>query len=451
MAFYVYGKNAVTGEVAKRLYCAAPTREEARLEAESQGLEVTEIVPCNPPAVAAGAAAASKPVSALAGARPPARGVASVGAIGQFRQELDYATSNTYATYALIAANVLVFGMMCLSGVSAKDPTINGLMAWGADFGPSTLGGQWWRLLSSMFVHIGFLHLLYNMLALVPAGRSLERLVGSLNFFLIYLFAGLGGGLWALYWTPMIISAGASGAVFGVYGALGAVVLQRGRAMPPELVAALKKSVYAFIVYNAVYSLRPGISLAAHVGGLVVGFVCGLLVASAEPSRESEPIADRAMPVLGLGLILLCVGAFGLTMRYPSLARLQDAFARFDALDLKDSQVVSDAANKFDSKNISSEQFSQIIDRDVLPDWGAARDQLVGYQPVPGGLQDEVSAIASYMQVRAEGWKLLNEAVLDGGKDKLEIASKKMREANLAERGLFRGVRTRIFPEASKS
>src|SRR5262249_33959499 len=159
-----------------------------------------------------------------------------------------------------------------------KDPTINGLMAWGADFGPSTLGGQWWRLFTSLFVHIGGVHLLCNMLALVPAGRPPGHPVGRAALLLVYFLPRPRGRPWALYWSPLILSAGASGAVFGVYGALGAIVFMRGRSMPPDLVAALKKSVYSFVLYNAVYSLRPGISLAAHAGGLVIGFAIGLLV-----------------------------------------------------------------------------------------------------------------------------------------------------------------------------
>jgi len=501
MPFYIYGKNALTGEVAKRQYSEATTREEARQQAESQGLEVTEIVACNAqgaaplplltarraapstaplPSIAARKTPATTPPDAIAAASartisadPIAADVTSSGAIsasaisrsrlasgpisppgaiGQFRQELDYATSNTYMTYALIAANVLVFGMMCLSGVSPKDPSINGLLAWGADFGPKSLGGQWWRLLTSTFVHIGFLHLLYNMLALVPAGRSLERLIGNMNFLLVYIVAGLGGSLWALYWTPMILSAGASGAVFGVYGALGAVVFMRGRMLPPGLVASLKKSVYTFVIYNAVYSLRPGVSLSAHVGGLVIGFLCGMLVGNAEPSQEAEIIQDRPKPLLAFGVGMVIAGLFALHLRYPELSRLQEQFARFDALDMKNLDIVSDAAKKFDKKELSGAEFAQIMNRDVLPDWDAVRAALSGYQPVPRGMQEDISAITSYMQLREDGWKLLTDAVRDGGKDKLDVAGRKLREAHRADIDLFRGARTRIFPEnGSKS
>jgi len=443
MPFYIYGKHAVSGEIAKRVYSGAATAEEAREEATAQGLEVSALVPCLAPA-------AASPVAGNGALAAPRATTGAPAAQYQFRKELDFVTQHAYATYGLIAANVLVFGMMCLSGVSPKDPTINGLMAWGADFAPSTLGGQWWRLFSSLFVHIGAFHLLCNMLALVPAGRPLERLVGSANFLLIYLVAGLGGSLWALYWSPLILSAGASGAVFGVYGALGALVFMRGRAMPPDLVAALKKSVYSFVVYNAVYSLRPGISLAAHAGGLVVGFALGLLVARADTAaEEAELIPNRALHASLAGVLLLVAGLFGLHLRYPSLAQLQDAFARFDALDLKDSEIVSDVAKKFDRKDLSGADFAKIVSHDVLPDWSSTREQIAAYQPVPRGMQDEVRAIIDYMQARSEGWKLLSDAVLDGGKDKLDVATKKMREANMADGEMFRR-RTRIFPDSAK-
>jgi hypothetical protein len=108
--------------------------------------------------------------------------------------------------------------------------------------------------------------------------------------------------------------------------------------------------------------------------------------------------------------------------------------------------VVSAAATRFDKKDLSGEQFAQILDHDVLPDWGTARQQLIGYQPATTGMQGELAAITSYMQIRADSWMLLSAAVRDGAKDKIDGAVKKMREANNVDRNLSRGARTRIFP-----
>src|SRR5262249_33511740 len=118
MPFYIYGKNARTGEIAKRIYSDASSETEARQQAETQGLEVRARGACAAPAVVSGSQTAALP--AIGAVRPSP----AAAALASFREELGYATDSTYATYALIALNMLVFGLMCVSGVSPRDPTI---------------------------------------------------------------------------------------------------------------------------------------------------------------------------------------------------------------------------------------------------------------------------------------------------------------------------------------
>ena len=98
-------------------------------------------------------------------------------------------------TIALIAASVLVFAVMVLRGVSAFSPTPQQGIAFGADFGPLTLGGQWWRLVTSMFVHFGFVHLGLNMWCLWNLGRAAERLLGRFSYLLAYFASGIFGSI----------------------------------------------------------------------------------------------------------------------------------------------------------------------------------------------------------------------------------------------------------------
>src|SRR5262249_1594073 len=192
-------------------------------------------------------------------------------------------------TMTILAANVVVFGMMVANGVDLMEPDAETLLRWGANYGPRTTHGQWWRLLTCTFLHFGILHLLFNMWCLVGVGQLVERLVGTVGFLLLYLVAGLGGSLTSLGWSPTVVSAGASGAIFGVYGALLGVYLRAGRTLPPELLTQYKGSTLSFLGYNLIFGfLVPGIDMAAHIGGLVSGFCCGFALGG--------PIGSAAVP-----------------------------------------------------------------------------------------------------------------------------------------------------------
>src|SRR5438128_90202 len=133
-------------------------------------------------------------------------------------------------TPILVGLIVVIYVAMVANGVSFSDPTTDALLAWGADFGPLALRGQSWRLLTSMFLHAGFLHLAFNAWALWVLGRLTERLLGSVAFTLLYLLSGIGGNLLSLLINPLQVSVGASGAIFGAAGAL--VTLQYVRKLP---------------------------------------------------------------------------------------------------------------------------------------------------------------------------------------------------------------------------
>src|SRR5207302_2558234 len=127
-------------------------------------------------------------------------------------------------TVALIAASVLVFAIMVLRGVSAFDPTPQQAISFGADFGPLTLNGQWWRLVSSMFVHFGLIHLGLNMWCLWNLGRAAERLLGRFSYLLAYLVSGMFGSSASVVSHPLAARPGASAAIFGLAGSLVAFV-----------------------------------------------------------------------------------------------------------------------------------------------------------------------------------------------------------------------------------
>jgi membrane associated rhomboid family serine protease len=228
-----------------------------------------------------------------------------VSARADFAGTLRAATPVVWVTPAIVGVNVVVFAAMIVRGVSPTSPSTADLFRWAASFGPAVVvDGQWWRLLSSVFVHIGLLHLVFNMYALWGVGAVVERVYGNVAFLALYLAAGLTGSLIAVIWLPMAICAGASGAVFGVYGAILAfrVTAHDSQATNFE---GLTGGTLVFLFYNLIYGLtQPNIANAAHLGGLVAGFVAGLLLARdleapPEASRRRFIRAAALVPVLG--------------------------------------------------------------------------------------------------------------------------------------------------------
>ena len=186
------------------------------------------------------------------------------------------------------------------SAASADD-----YLRFGANFAPLTTGGEWWRLLTCTFVHFGILHLAFNMWALWDSGQLTERLFGNAWFLAIYLFAGVAGSLASMLWNPQAISVGASGAVFGVFGALLAYLVRQRGAIPPEMMNRLRISTSMFVTYSLFYGFAAaGIDNAAHLGGLAAGFVMGLIAA-----RPLETKARAAGNTRRLALALTVAAA----------------------------------------------------------------------------------------------------------------------------------------------
>ena len=199
--------------------------------------------------------------------------------------------SNPYTiTIALIAINVLVFLAMVVSGISFTQPTPQDVLNWGADYGPATLGAhQYWRLFTSCFIHFGIIHIAFNMYVLYQIGPFIEMAFGRIRYLIIYLLAGLGGSIVSVLVHPQAVGAGASGAIFGLYGALFAFLLRNRRSLDPAVTKSIAKSAGIFVLYNVVYgSISRTTDLSAHFGGLVAGFLAGILL------RRSRPAASNS-------------------------------------------------------------------------------------------------------------------------------------------------------------
>jgi membrane associated rhomboid family serine protease/Tfp pilus assembly protein PilF len=205
---------------------------------------------------------------------------------------------------------VAVFIAMALANRSLDDPTSMQLIHWGANDGPLTLGGDWWRLFTCLFVHIGIIHIAFNMWCLWDLGRLCESLYGHWTFGAVYLISGMGASLGSILWRPEGVSAGASGAIFGLAGALIAAFYLGEFSMPRSAVMGSLRSVVIFVGYNLVFGAMSGFTdNAAHVGGLLTGLVLGALIAKGAPDGE-QPFPRIA--VLSIVLLTLTGGVFAL-------------------------------------------------------------------------------------------------------------------------------------------
>ena len=228
-----------------------------------------------------------------------------------FHNLLTEATPRIFITPIIIAINLVVFVAMLATGVSFFAPQSDQLLKWGADYGPRTLDGDWWRLLSSVFVHIGVLHLLLNMWCLWSLGRLAERMYGNWTFLALYLLSGLGGSLASVLWNPSIVSAGASGAVFGVAGSLVAFWYFGKVALPRSIIKRDFVSILTFVGYNLAYGFaKEGVDNAGHLGGLLVGLALGALLHRPLPATTAHPRLRIGLIYAGAALILVLVAAF---------------------------------------------------------------------------------------------------------------------------------------------
>jgi membrane associated rhomboid family serine protease/Tfp pilus assembly protein PilF len=242
-------------------------------------------------------------------------------------------SSSMAVTQAIFGINVAVFIAMSL----AVGVTVLGSQAWlqlsvhlGANYGPYTLSGQWWRLLACVFIHGGLLHIAFNMWCLWNLGRLAESVYGHWTFAAVYLVAGLGASLASLIWhdSNPVPSVGASGAIFGIAGALIASFYLGEFSLPRAAISGMLRSVATFVAYNLFFgAVVAGIDNAAHVGGLLMGLFLGALIAKVAPLQDE---ILRRIAVLFVGALFVGGGVMGLQRSHGYMVHAQNGVALLD-------------------------------------------------------------------------------------------------------------------------
>jgi membrane associated rhomboid family serine protease/Flp pilus assembly protein TadD len=213
--------------------------------------------------------------------------------------------SSITLTHVIFGANVMVFIAMVAAGPSL-DFTGQLMLHFGANYGPFTLSGQWWRLLTYMFLHNGVFHVAMNMWCLWNLGTLCESLYGRWTYAAIYVITGIAAGLASVAWHPGVLSVGASGAIFGLAGALIASFYFGEFSLPKVAISGTLRSLLFFVGFNVLFgTLSPGIDNGAHGGGLVSGLILGTLIARLAPEHD-KPL--RRAGVL-LFMVLIVAGS----------------------------------------------------------------------------------------------------------------------------------------------
>lgn len=217
-----------------------------------------------------------------------------------------------FVTMILVGMNVAVFLAMVVSGISATEPDVDQLIAIGANRGTLVVfQHQWWRTFTNIFIHIGVLHLAVNMYSLWGVGGFVERMLKPPMYVLVYLLCGLGGSFASVLWNPAGVSAGASGAIVGLFGFVIGFAIQARALLPPDAVKSLWSGILATLALNVFLAFSVSyLDNAAHLGGLVVGILSGFVGTASAIEREGKGASFGSQviviaAVIGLGVLAM--------------------------------------------------------------------------------------------------------------------------------------------------
>ncbi|MBS0338274.1 MAG: rhomboid family intramembrane serine protease [Proteobacteria bacterium] len=353
---------------------------------------------------------------------------------GLFAQRLFAATPRAWVTQLVVVANVVIFAAMLADGAGLFEANSAVHLRWGANFGPITKDGEWWRLLACTFLHFGLVHLAMNMWALWGAGGLVERLYGNLAFLAIYLFAGLTGSFASLYWNAdKVVSVGASGAIFGVYGALAAYVLREPGSVPKSVLKSLTNSTIAFIGYSIFLGVMvSAIDNAAHAGGLAGGFALAWVLA--RPLAPRAPLgagrAAAAAAVAGISVAALFALLPPPRYSYAAQKAATEAIQSFAGEEASLAGTAQALVEDRRAGRITDRQLGEAIEKQLLPGWTAAHARFAAIRLEPGApAAAKVAELTEFVRVRRDMFAAYADGLRTGDAARMRRAEELSGEA----------------------
>lgn len=364
--------------------------------------------------------------------------------ISEFYGRLRMLCPRVWITPALVLLNVAIYLAMVVSArrLGAFDPQL--LMSWGANYGPLTINGQWWRLISALFVHLNLLHVLLNMWALWNIGRLAERLFGRWVFLFLYFAAGGLASLSSIAWDPTHITAGASGAIFGILGAFLALLIRRRADVPGAIIRAHWISTLAFVLFNLISgALQAGIDNAAHVGGLISGLVLGYILArpldNEGRSRMPLPQMAGAGAFVAMAILAALWQAQGIGAQLTGPEQFIRGHGWYVSGEAANLQLWQQLAQQSAAGTISDAELGRRIQQDILPFWRSANQRLQKEnQTVQGPQRPFALLVEEFAQDRLKWAQAIIDAVTKSDLDRASDARKLGEQTDLVQARLER-------------
>jgi membrane associated rhomboid family serine protease len=334
----------------------------------------------------------------------------------EFYSALRDRTRWTLVTPAIVVASIAVHFLMLWSATGGPHDLM--LLEWGASVGPRTTNGGWWRLAAAMFLHQSWLHLIADTIGLVLVGALLERVVGRAAFAVVYLGSGLLAGMWSLAAHPVSVTAGAAGGVFGTYGLLAATMVWGYAQRSPVTIplAALKRVWPGALVFFIYHVATEGFASEVMRGGLVVGFISGLILA-ARVSVAKPPLGRVCATTVATFALFI---AFAAPLR--GIADVPAAVTRVIALEERTAASYEIEVEKFRKGRMSAEQLATVADR-IWSDVQTMRSDFDAITNVPPEHRPLRMRASEYLRLRDESWRLRVQALRAHNMKTLQEAS----------------------------
>jgi len=340
-----------------------------------------------------------------------------------FRDTLCARTPFAPVTPLLVVVNVAVFMLMLWDSEPLSDPDT--LIAWGGSFGPRTTNGEWWRVITALFVHVSWLHLAATIAGL-QLGLVLERIVGPLAFAAVYLAVGVFTSVLNVFASSVTVTAGASGAIFGTYGLMLATLLWRAFRGSPALVSLtaakwMAPATIVFVVYNLA---TDTVITTAEIAGLIAGCACGLMFGW-NVSEEKTP-ARR----LATGVAVVLAAAVIVAVPFGGISQVIDVRPEVARVVTSEEHIATKfrtATDQFQTGRMTAERLADVIDRDIVPDVRATRARFEALEHIATEQQELFMRCKEYLRLRDESWRVRAAALR-------QASMARLREADTIER-----------------
>jgi membrane associated rhomboid family serine protease/antitoxin component YwqK of YwqJK toxin-antitoxin module len=285
-------------------------------------------------------------------------------------------------TIAIISVNVIVFGILAwqLQSIMMDNSlAVLTILKAGANLNPFTLGGQPWRIITSMFLHFGVLHLAVNMYGLYSLGQFLEPAIGSVRFTILYMICGIAAGIASLQFNVFVISAGASGAIFGLYGYhLGAEVI--GTFKDWEKLRVVLINFVIFVVINGMIAGQVNVDMSGHIGGALAGLIIAFC------HFKLQLLRDKFQ--MGAVMVVLPLLLFALP---HSQVKYYELFQRVVTIEKA-------TENLYDQSMNDAQLADSLIE--VKKEWNSINQGFAQLGAVPSALASDTSTLGRYVAIR---------------------------------------------------